>query len=273
MEGFRDFKIVDLSVCLDEGYPLTWPSMPLMQKRTINWYKRVEGSHGQVLIPSIGAFYSQALSLDEHTGTHLDFPSHNIPSSDSGLPNAGPAGDKRGDEYPLENLCGPAAVVDLRSLLDQASAGRSPAITPEMLEEWEKVHGQINAGDVVLLNSGYCDKYFRPLPAGDRMFEPVTTGKVPGWPAPTASACEFLHGRGVRHIGTTTPSIGAVEDLGAAHLAGLSRGMSFTEMLVNVSAVPARGAWFFMLPLKIAAQSGGPGRAIAMVPKTRKFRK
>ena len=153
MEGFRDFKIVDLSVCLDEGYPLTWPSMPLMQKRTINWYKRVEGSHGQVLIPSIGAFYSQALSLDEHTGTHLDFPSHNIPSSDSGLPNAGPSGDKRGDEYPLENLCGPAAAVDLRSLLDQAPAGRSPAITPEMLEGWEKVHGQINAGDVVLLNS------------------------------------------------------------------------------------------------------------------------
>jgi kynurenine formamidase len=135
-----------------------------------------------------------------------------------------------------------------------------------LLQQWESVHGRIAAGDAVLLNSGYCDKYFAPLPAGARMMEPVTTGKVRGWPAPTAAAIEFLHERGVRHIGTTSPSIGAVENLGVAHLAGLSRGMSFTEMLVNVSAVPARGASFFMLPLRIAAQSGGPGRAIALVP-------
>jgi kynurenine formamidase len=267
MEDFRKFSVVDLSVCLDEGFPLTWPGMPALQKRTINWYERVTGSHGQVLVPSMGAFYSQALSLDEHTGTHVDFPSHNIPSSRSGLPNSGPAGDARGDEYPLENLCGPAAVVDVRSLLDQSLPGNSPAITPEILREWEKDNGQINSGDIVLLNSGYCDRYFSPLPGGNRMFEPVTTAQVPGWPAPSPAALEFLHQRGVRHVGVATPSIGAVEDLGAAHLAGLSRGMSFTEMLVNLGAVPTRGAWFFMLPLRIAAQSGGPGRAIALVPK------
>jgi kynurenine formamidase len=266
MQDFRGFRIVDLSVCLDEGYPLTWPSLPPVQKRTANWYQRIDGSHGQALVPSIGAFYSQALSIDEHTGTHVDFPSHNIPPSRSGLLNAGVAGDRSGEEYPLQDLCGPAAVVDVRSILDQAAPGISPAITPDVLEKWEGVHGRIQAGDAVLLNSGYCDKYFARLPAGDRMLEPVTTRKVPGWPAPTASAVEFLHDRGVRHIGTTAPSIGAVEDLGAAHLAGLSRGMSFTEMLVNVSAVPPRGAWFFMFPLRIAAQSGGPGRAVALVP-------
>lgn len=266
MEDFRHYAIVDLSMCLAEGYPLTWPSLPLIQKRTLNWYEATNGPHGQPLVPSIGAFYAQALCMDEHTGTHVDFPSHNIPPSNSGLPNAGPAGDRRGDEYPLENLLGPAAVVDLSSILDQAPAGVSPAITTELLEQWEAVHGRINQGDVVLLNSGYCDKYFAPLPAGNRMYEPVTSGKVPGWPAPTPGAIKFLHGRGVRHVGTTTPSIGAVEDLSAAHLAGLSRGMSFTEMLVNLNAVPARGALFLMLPLRIAAQSGGPGRAVALVP-------
>lgn len=267
MPDLREYRIVDLSVCLDEGYPLTWPSMPMIQKRTINWYQRVDGSHGQVLIPSIGAFYAQALSLDEHTGTHVDFPSHNIPSSASGLVNAGPAGDPRGDEYPLANLIGPAAVVDVTSMLDQASAGISPAISPDILEAWEREHGQIEAGDIVLLNSGYCDKYFAALPAGNRLYEPVTSGKVPGWPAPTPGALELLHARGVHHVGISAPSIGAVEDLGAAHIAGLSRGMSFTEMLVNLGEVPARGAWFLMLPLRIAAQSGGPGRAVALIPK------
>src|SRR6185312_6464948 len=127
MLDFRDYRVIDLSVRLEEGYPLTWPSMPLIQKRTLNWYARVDGPHGQPLIPSIGAFYAQALSIDEHTGTHVDFPPHNIPSSDSGLPNAGAAGDPPGDEYPLEHLIGQAAVVDLTSLLDQAPAGVSPA--------------------------------------------------------------------------------------------------------------------------------------------------
>ena len=164
MLDFRDYRVIDLSVRLEEGYPLTWPSMPLIQKRTLNWYARVDGPHGQPLIPSIGAFYAQALSIDEHTGTHVDFPPHNIPSSDSGLPNAGAAGDRPGDEYPLEHLIGPAAVVDLTSLLDQAPAGVSPAITPETLEHWEDQHGRIEPGEIVLLNSGYCDKYFAPLP-------------------------------------------------------------------------------------------------------------
>jgi kynurenine formamidase len=90
MQDFRDFKIVDLSVCLDEGFPLTWPTLPPVQKHTANWYERIDGSHGQVMVPSIGAFYSQALFIDEHTGTRVDFPSHNIPASRSGLPNAGP---------------------------------------------------------------------------------------------------------------------------------------------------------------------------------------
>ena len=66
-KNFHGFKIVDLSLCIDEGFPLTWPSLPPVQKRTANWFERVEGSHGQVLVPSIGAFYSQALSIDEHT--------------------------------------------------------------------------------------------------------------------------------------------------------------------------------------------------------------
>jgi kynurenine formamidase len=42
--------------------------------------------------------------------------------------------------------------------------------------------------------------------------------------------------------------------------------MLFVKMLTNLDRLPARGASFVFLPLKIALASGGPGRALALVP-------
>jgi kynurenine formamidase len=38
------------------------------------------------------------------------------------------------------------------------------------------------------------------------------------------------------------------------------------EILTNLGDLPVRGAFFVFLPLKISGSSGGPGRAIALVP-------
>jgi kynurenine formamidase len=123
MDELLGFKIVDLSVCLSEGFPLTWPGLPPCQKRVLNWYEPLLGPHRQPFAASIGAFYAQSICLDEHTGTHVDYPSHNIPPSSSRLPNAGDAGDSSGECYPIQNLWGPTDVFDLRSMLDRASPG------------------------------------------------------------------------------------------------------------------------------------------------------
>ncbi len=173
MDELLGFKIVDLSVCLDERYPLTWPGLPSFQRRVLNWYEPVLGPHGQPFAASIGAFYAQSICLDEHTGTHVDYPPHNIPPLLTQLPHAGDAGDLSGECYPMQNLWGPAAVLDLRWMLDGALPGASPSITPEVVESWERQHGQIRAGDIVILNSAYSDKYFVPFPDGGRLYAPV----------------------------------------------------------------------------------------------------
>jgi kynurenine formamidase len=70
------------------------------------------------------------------------------------------------------------------------------------------------------------------------------------------------------HCGThfDAPSIGRAHDPVPVHQEGLSRGIRYVEVLTNLGELPERGAYFVFLPLKIAGSSGGPGRAIALLP-------
>ena len=43
--------------------------------------------------------------------------------------------------------------------------------------------------------------------------------------------------------------------------------MRYIELLTNLSELPVRGAYFVFLPVKIAGSSGGPGRAMALLPR------
>ena len=61
--------------------------------------------------------------------------------------------------------------------------------------------------------------------------------------------------------------MGPVEAGQETHVAGLKNGMSWEEMLVNLDKLPARGAFYIALPIKIVDQSGSPTRAIAFVPR------
>ncbi len=98
------------------------------------------------------------------------------------------------------------------------------------------------------------------------LHEPVVLQSRPAWPAPEADAAIFLHERGVTTIGIDAPSVGSAEEGNEVHRAGLSREMAFIEGLTNLERLPARGASFVFLPLKIAVASGAPGRAIAILP-------
>jgi kynurenine formamidase len=62
--------------------------------------------------------------------------------------------------------------------------------------------------------------------------------------------------------------MGSAEEGNEVHRAGLSREMLFVESLANLDQLPARGASFVFLPVKIATASGAPGRAIAILPAT-----
>ena len=260
--------IVDLTVLVHETLPGHWASNPPLQRWTNNWFAPLKNSYGTVVSPSEGPYYSQRYVIDEHTGTQVDFPAHFVPPPGSNLPHAGPLGSVTGDKYPLERLMGDAVVIDATALLDKSEPGKSPVITLAMVQEWEKKNGEIKAGDVVLFRSGYTDRYYKPLPEGLRLtFEPVVAKTNPGWPAPAPEVMPYLRKKGVWHLGTDGPSMGPCEGGQAVHLAGLQLGMSWEEMLIGLSRLPVRGAFYIALPIKVADQSGSPTRAIAFVPR------
>ena len=73
--------------------------------------------------------------------------------------------------------------------------------------------------------------------------------------------------RRIRAVGIDTASIdrGASVDF-RAHRAFANANTPIFENLTNLGALPAQGAVFIGLPMKIGGGSGGPLRAVALLP-------
>jgi kynurenine formamidase len=264
-------EVVDLTVLISEQMPAHWPTHAPFQRWTFNWFKPVPGSYGDNLAQSVFPYYGQRYVIDEHTGTQTDCPAHFIPPEGSGVEFAGPMGAMTCDKVSPSQWMGTAAVIDVRNILDQAENGKSPAITPEMVQEWEAANGDLRAGEVVLFHSGYSDKYYKPFPEGNRLaFDPLLKGSAPGWPAPSPETMEYLHSKGIMHLGIDSPSMGPVEAGQGTHVAGLKHGMTWDEFLTGLGRLPARGAFYISLHPKIVDASGGMTRAIGIKDKGQK---
>ena len=245
--------IIDLSVLLSRDMPCTWPGHVPFAHQNWNWYTGARGPYS-----------THFIMIDEHCGTHMDAATHFIPPPDSGLPWAGPLGAESTEHVDLNRLTGPAVVVDVRHLSGTGTPGCSPPIEPDHLLAHEADRGRFRPGDAVLLRTGW-DRYYTSGPEAARFaHEPLVTRAAPAWPAPSTEAMLLLHERGVRLVGIDSPSMGAAHDGVPVHVEGLSRGMLYVEMLTNLGGVPASGATFLFLPLRLAGGTGGPGRAIAL---------
>jgi kynurenine formamidase len=232
--------VVDLSVTTGVDWPCSPPEGQPPAQFLLNTYTWPRGP-----------FLEYVQVHDDHTGTHIDAPAHFTP------------GGATIEQLPLEQFMGPAAVVDVRHLIDAAPAGEkthlaaSPVITADLLHDWEEEHGAFQPGEVVLFRTGWSDRYYRPLPEG--------FGYDRSHPAPGEDAIVHLHERGVRHIGIDARGIGLMQDDYSPHWAALGRGMVATENLTNLGELPTRGAFFLFLPHKFAGATGGLGRAIALL--------
>lgn len=265
---FRDHRVADLTLPLDETLPCTWPGHMPYRATVWTWFADRPDDPQPVRSRSGGHYQTRWLVIDEHAGTHMDAPSHFVPPLGSGLPHAGPAGAISVADVPLLAASGPAAVIDVRGLDGQAAPGQSPAITPEHVTAFEAAHGPLRAGDVVLFRTGW-DARYRPGQDGDAYGADVlATGRAPGWPAPTPETIGLIRDRGVTCVATDGLSMGPAEGGAPVHLAALPHGVIFVEALGGLAAVPPRGAWFLFLPLRLAGGTGGPGRALAVLPLT-----
>jgi kynurenine formamidase len=252
LELVRRAKLVDLSVTTGVELPCSPPEGQPPAQFLLNTYTWPRGP-----------FLEYVQVHDDHTGTHIDAPAHFTPAPETGLPHATEFGGVTVEQLPLAELIGPAAVVDVRHLIDAAQPGEttnlreSPVITRRLLEQWESDHGAFEPHEIVLFRTGWSDRFYRPLPDGFRYDR--------SHPAPGEDAIVHLHERGVRHIGIDARGIGLMQDDRTPHWAALGRGMVATENLTNLGELPVRGALFVFLPHKFQGATGGLGRAIALV--------
>lgn len=259
------YRIVDLSVTLSERLPCSWPGHMIYTHKNWNWFEERDQVTGRTR--SENPYQTNFVFIDEHCGTHFDAPTHWIPPEDSGLPWASPLGEQSGEKVPLEDLMGSAVVVDVRFLSEEGKPGEGPFITADHIKDWEKENGEIQDGELVLLWTGW-DRYYVDGEEGKKYTQgSLVTGDFRGWPAPDPGCAIYLHKRGIKTIGIDAPSIGAAHEGAPVHQEGLSRELRYIELLTNLGQLPARGAYFMFLPIKIEDSSGGPGRAIALLPE------
>ena len=257
-------EVVDLTFTIAEDVPAAWPSNMPFQIRVWNWFKQIDAPLHHV--PSVIPFQTRWMILDEHVGTHFDAPPHFIPPAATGLPLASELGNQYADLVPLSRLCGPAAVIDVRYLDGQAPLGASPIIEPEPIRAWEREHGALKQGEIVLFYTGW-DRFYLPFPEGNAYSREVIAAQRVGWPSPDVGAAEYLLGKGVTVFGSDGGSIGPAHNGIPVHHFALGHGMLLVESLTNLGKLPPRGAFFMFLPIKVKYGSGAPGRAIAIVPR------
>jgi isatin hydrolase len=260
-----DWMIVDLTLMLAEELPAAWAKHVPYQQKTFNYFTNRDDQVAP-LKSDVGPYQTRWLLLDEHTGTHVDAPAHFIPEASTGLAHAADVGSVTVEQIPLQQLMGPAVVIDIPEDLPGSRPGVSPTITRELIEDFERGAGQIQPGEIVLFRTNWDRHYVAGSEGQAYCYDPLVTQRGPGWPAPDTEAMAHLMSRGVTTVGTDGPSMGSTHDGAPVHRLALAERVAFIEALGNLKALPVRGSMFVFAPLRIARGTGAPGRAFAWVP-------
>jgi len=234
-------RLVDLTYPFDEK-TIYWPNAPSnFQLNRLSFGKT-----------AAGFFYAaNSFCTPEHGGTHMDAPIHFA------------EGGRTVDAVPVEQLIAPAVVIDVRS---KTSADADYRLTAADVQVWEAKHGPIPSGAIVLLRTGWGQRWpDRKRYLGDD--KPGDTSNL-HFPSYGEEAARYLvEKRKVGALGVDTASIdyGPSKDF-IVHQVALGANVPGLENVAHLEEVPETGAWVIALPMKIAGGSGGPLRIVALVP-------
>jgi kynurenine formamidase len=233
-------KIVDLTYAFGPE-TVYWPTAKGFQLETV--------VHGKT---DAGFFYAaNNFCSAEHGGTHMDAPIHFA------------EGKATAEQVPVASGIGPIVRIDVSA---QATADADYRLSVADLQAWEERYGRIPDGAIVVMYSGWGARW----PDRKRYLGTDAAGDTAHlhFPGFSRAAAEFLvRERRIDAIGVDTPSIdhGPSQDFIVHQVIHGANKPAF-ENLANLDRVPATGATLIALPMKIAGGSGGPLRAIALLP-------
>lgn len=184
------------------------------------------------------------LSIDEHSGTHIDAPLHFSPDGASVA------------EIPVTSLVCPLAVIDIAA---RASEDPDTQVTPDDIAAWVAAHGPIPDGACVAMHSGWDAKVATPA------FRGTEAGlSFPGFHIEATQMLLEQTAAAAIAVDTLSLDHGKSADF-ATHYAWLPAGRYGIECLAGLAQVPAAGATLIVGAPKTRGGTGGPARIFAMV--------
>ena len=190
-------------------------------------------------------YFSGKFTTDEHFGTHLDAPAHFA------------ANGVTVDKIPAETLVRPAVVINIASKVD---GHEDYQLSPDDVRAFEQAHGQIPAGDIALVATGWDARW------PDAATYMNTRQGVKHFPGVSLEAAKLLAERHVVGIGIDTASIdyGPSEKF-ETHQFTMGSGLFHIENATGLTALPASGFTLVVAPVKITGGSGAPARVFALL--------
>jgi kynurenine formamidase len=256
-------RFIDLSVMLENGVVSDPPGL----EPHIDYIDHRAGAQHLSYIfpglepkdlPNAEGWAVENLSINSHSGTHMDAPWHYASTMNRG---------ERAisiDEVPLEWCFKPGVKLDFRGMPDG-----HVVTAAEMQAAFEQISYTLKPLDIVLINTAAGEAYGRP----DYLERGCGIGR---------DATLWLLERGVRVVGTDAwswdapfsftrqrfaeshdPSI-----IWEGHKAGLEAGYCHMEKLSSLEQLPSHGFLVSCFPYKIKGASAGFTRCVALIEET-----
>ena len=234
---------LDLTHAFDAG-TIYWP--------TEEGFVLERGAEGRT--PAGYWYAAHRMRLAEHGGTHLDAPIHFH------------EGGSSAERVPLARLVAKAVVVDVRAA---ATKNADHAVSVADLARFEAAHGRIPDGAALLIATGFAARWpdrVRYLGTDERGAGAVAKLHFPG--LDPEAARWLVRERRIAAVGIDTASIDPGQSkLFESHQLLFAAEIPAFENLARLDELPPTGATLIALPMKIAGGSGGPLRAIAILPR------
>jgi len=238
-EILANYRLIDLTHALEEGTPCYLPF------HHMTWMSRKMGD----------GYNAFVLQIAEHHGTHVDAPSH-------------VGGSKWLENVDLSVWHGSCRVINL------TAKKFGEEVLSKDIKRWEKIHGPISRGDIVLLRYRWDRKW---ATKGKGKSKQQLKSFLSDFPGLSIEAAIYLGNKRVKLVGTDTPTVDSIsafldaQNLGKvepAHVKLLrERNIPILEGLTNLDKLPPNGAYLFAFPLSITHGSGSPVRAVAFIPR------
>lgn len=189
-----------------------------------------------------GEYKGGTFSSDEHFGTHLDAPAHF-------------GGAWTVDQIPVDRLVRPGVAIQV------AVKGDDYQVTVDDVKAFERAHGAIAEGSIVLFATGWDTRW------PDRARYMNERGGVKHFPGISAAAAAYLaKDRKVSGIGIDTASVdyGPSESF-ETHRTTMPLNVFHIENAAHLTSLPPTGFTVVVAPINLVGGSGGPTRIYALL--------